>query len=258
MRKQLQIRQFACLSDNYGFLVHDPESGETACIDTPETEAIEAALGETGWRLTQIWNTHWHPDHAGGNAALVARHGATVVGPAEVERIAARPDRVVSGGDVVRLGAHEALVLDVSGHTLGHIAFYFEGQNVIFVGDALFALGCGRLFEGDAAMGWAGLALLAALPPETTVYCAHEYTAANARFAATVETGNAALAERIEEIARLRAEGLPTVPTNIALERATNPFLRADLPELAAAMDLRQAPAHEVYGEIRRRKDVFR
>jgi len=255
---QLQIRQFPCLSDNYGFLVHDLQSGETACIDTPEVEAIEAALAAAGWRLTQIWNTHWHPDHAGGNAALVARHGATVIGPAEVERIAARPDRVVGAGDTVRLGGHEAGVLDVSGHTLGHIAFHFEGENVVFVGDALFALGCGRLFEGDAGMGWAGLARLAQLPADTTVYCAHEYTAANARFAATVETGNAALAARIEDITRLRAQGQPTVPTTLALERATNPFLRADLPELAAAVDLPGAPAHEVYGEIRRRKDVFR
>jgi hydroxyacylglutathione hydrolase len=258
VQRQLQIRQFPCLSDNYGFLIHDPSSGETACIDTPEADAIEAALADAGWRLTQIWNTHWHPDHAGGNAALVARHGARVIGPAEVERIAARPDRVVKGGDVAALGGLEAQVLDVSGHTLGHIAFHFAQENVAFVGDALFALGCGRLFEGDPAMGWAGLSRLAALPPETAIYCAHEYTASNARFAATIETDNAALADRIDAITALRSRGEPTVPTTIALERATNPFLRADLPELAQAVGLTGAPAHEVYGEIRRRKDGFR
>lgn len=258
MPSPLEIRQFPCLEDNYGFLVHDPASGETACIDTPDAAAVEAALAQAGWRLTQIWNTHWHPDHAGGNAALVARHGATVIGPAEVERIASRPDRVVGAGDVVRLGDHAAQVLDVSGHTLGHIAFHFADARVAFAGDALFALGCGRLFEGDAAMGWAGLARLAALPGDTVVYCAHEYTAANARFAATVETGNAALSQRIEEIAALRAAGRPTVPTTIALERATNPFLRADRAEVADAVGMAGAPAPAVYGEVRRRKDVFR
>jgi hydroxyacylglutathione hydrolase len=254
----LQIRQFACLTDNYGFLVHDPASGETACIDTPEADAIEAALAASGWRLTQIWNTHWHPDHAGGNAVLAERHGATVIGPAEVERLAPRPDRVVVAGDTVMLGDHHATVLDVSGHTLGHIAFHFASERIAFVGDALFALGCGRLFEGDAAMGWAGLSRLAALPADTRIYCAHEYTAANARFAATVETGNAALSARIEDIAAARARGKPTVPTSIGLERTTNPFLRADLPELADAVGMAGAPPHEVYGEIRRRKDVFK
>lgn len=250
----LLIRQFPCLSDNYGFLVQEQNSGETAAIDTPDAEAILRELKAAGWRLTQIWNTHWHPDHAGGNARLQAETGAVVIGPAEVARIGAAPDRVVTEGDRVALGAVEARVLDVGGHTLGHIAYVFDSENIAFVGDALFALGCGRLFEGEPAQMWASLSKLAALAPETRIYCAHEYTAANARFALSVDGGNPALRARAEEVVALRAAGRPTVPTTIARELETNPFLRA--PALKAGLGL--ASNVEAFAELRRRKDAFR
>jgi len=247
------VRQFPCLKDNYGFLIHDPGSGETAAVDTPDAGVILAEAEAAGWRITQIWNTHWHPDHAGGNAAIKAATGALVTGPREVERLGAPPDRVVSGGDGVRLGAFEARVIDVGGHTLGHIAYVFDAARLAFVGDSLFALGCGRLFEGTPEQMWASLSRLMALPPETTLYCAHEYTAANARFALSVDGANAALQVRAKEIEGLRAAGRPTVPTTLADELATNPFLRA--PQLKAALGL--ASDVEAFAELRRRKDTF-
>lgn len=251
----IAVRQFPCLNDNYGFLVHDEASGETAAIDTPYADAILAAAEAAGWRVTQIWNTHWHPDHAGGNAALVAATGARVTGPAEVEKAAPAPDRLVAEGDVVALGNSRARVLDVGGHTLGHIAYVFDDDRVAFVGDALFAMGCGRLFEGTAEQMWTSLSKLAALPDETVVYCAHEYTAANARFALSVDGDNEALRERAAEVERLRANGSPTVPTRIDLEKQTNPFLRA--PLLKKGIGLADAPDHAAFAELRRRKDTF-
>lgn len=252
----LQIHQFPCLSDNYGLLVHEPESGATAAIDTPDAEEILRQAAAKGWRITDIWNTHWHPDHAGGNAAIKAATGATVTGPAEVERIGTAPDRIVGEGDVVQLGKAKARVLDVGGHTLGHVAFVFDADNIAFVGDALFALGCGRLFEGTPQQMWASLSKLAALPEQTTLYCAHEYTQSNARFAVTVDAENAALAARVAEINRLRSEGKATVPMTLAQERATNPFLRA--PLLKAALGLPGAQDWEAFAEVRRRKDEFK
>lgn len=247
----LQIHQFPCLSDNYGFLIHDPATGATAAIDTPDAEEIQRQADAKGWRISDIWNTHWHPDHAGGNAAIKAATGAAVTGPAEVERIGQAPDRIVGEGDVVKLGAMEARVLDVGGHTLGHIAYVFDAAKVAFVGDALFALGCGRLFEGTAQQMWTSLQKIAALPDDATLYCAHEYTLSNARFAASVDGANAALKTRIGEIERLRAAGEPTVPMRLAEEKATNPFLRAPvlLPALAD---------WEAFAEIRKRKDAFK
>ena len=246
----LQIHQFPCLADNYGFLLHDPASGATAAIDTPDADEILRQAASKGWTITDVWNTHWHPDHAGGNAAIKAA-GARVTGPAEVERIGAAPDRIVDEGDQVTLGAHAARVLDVGGHTLGHIAYVFDDANVAFVGDALFALGCGRLFEGTPQQMWASLQKLAALPRDATLYCAHEYTLSNARFAASVDGANPALQTRIAEIERLRAANQPTVPMRLADEIATNPFLRAPqlLPELAD---------WEAFAEIRKRKDSFK
>ncbi|MBV8593540.1 MAG: hydroxyacylglutathione hydrolase, partial [Caulobacteraceae bacterium] len=182
----VEIRQFACLADNYGFLVRDAATGATATIDTPDPGAILAALEQSGWTLDFIFNTHWHPDHAGGNAEVKAATGAVVVGPAEVAKIAPI-DKVVSGGDRVRLGDTSFEVLDVGGHTLGHIAYVDRESGTAFVGDSLFALGCGRLFEGDAEQMWASLGRLVALPDATKVYCAHEYTAANAKFALSVD-----------------------------------------------------------------------
>ncbi len=246
----LTVRQFSCLSDNYGFLVRDDATGKVACIDTPDADAIRAELAKAGWTLDLILNTHWHPDHAGGNEALKAATGCTVAGPAEVSRIAA-PDRVVAHGDHVMLGETRFEVIDTGGHTLGHVTFFDAADHIAFVGDTLFALGCGRLFEGDAAQMWASLQRITDLPDDTTVYCAHEYTASNARFALSVDD-SAALKARTEDIFAARERNEPTVPTTIALEKATNPFLRAPLlrPDIAD-------PA-QAFGAVRAAKDAFK
>jgi hydroxyacylglutathione hydrolase len=252
----LQIHQFPCLEDNYGFLIHDPASGATATIDTPDAEEIMRQAAAKGWRITDIWNTHWHPDHAGGNAAIKEKTGAKVTGPGEVERIGQAPDRIVAQGDVVELGGLSARVLDVGGHTLGHIAYVFDADKAAFVGDAIFALGCGRIFEGSAEQMWASLQKIAALPDDTTLYCAHEYTQSNARFALSVDGDNQALRARADEIARLRAANKPTVPMTLRLEKQTNPFLRA--PQLKAAIGLPNAADWEAFAEVRKRKDIFK
>jgi hydroxyacylglutathione hydrolase len=252
----LQIHQFPCLEDNYGFLVHDSQSGATATIDTPDAAEILRQADLKGWRITDVWNTHWHPDHAGGNAEIKANTGARVTGPAEVERIGQAPDRIVTEGDTVTLGASSARVLDVGGHTLGHIAYVFDNDKVGFVGDALFAMGCGRLFEGTAQQMWASLSKIAALPDDATLYCAHEYTQSNARFAIAVDPDNATLQARVAEVNALRAQGKPTVPMTLSVEKATNPFLRA--PLLKAAIGLAAAQDWEAFGEVRKRKDNFK
>ncbi|MGE0045934.1 MAG: hydroxyacylglutathione hydrolase [Hyphomonadaceae bacterium] len=252
----LIIHQFPCLEDNYGFLVHDPQSGETTTIDTPDADAILRELDAKGWRLTQVWNTHWHPDHAGGNAELKAKTGCRVTGPAEVERIGQAPDRIIAHGDSVTLGSTEARVIDVGGHTLGHIAYHVPSQSVAFVGDSLFSLGCGRMFEGTPPQFWDSLQRIAALPDETTLYCAHEYTASNARFALSVDPDNPTLKARAAEIERLRAAGQPTVPMTLAAEKAANPFLRA--PVLRRQLNLDAANDAEAFAELRKRKDNFR
>ncbi|HQT53437.1 MAG TPA: hydroxyacylglutathione hydrolase [Phenylobacterium sp.] len=243
------VHQFPCLSDNYGFLVRDDATGLAACIDTPDAPAILAELAKLGWKLDLILNTHWHPDHAGGNAAIKAATRATVVGPAEVERLTP-VDRQVAGGDTVQLGETRFAVIESGGHTLGHIAFHDAADKVAFVGDTLFTLGCGRLFEGTPAQMWDSLARLAALPDDTAVYCAHEYTASNARFALSVDT-SPELKARAEAIFAARERGELTVPTTIGLEKATNPFLRA--PLLRPGM----AP-HEAFGAVRAAKDAFK
>lgn len=254
----LQIHMFPCLDDNYGFLIHDEASGLTATIDTPDGDEIMAQAKARGWKVDEIWNTHWHPDHAGGNAVIENIMGATSLGPSEVHERIVPISRIVVPGDIVSLGDSHARVIDVGGHTLGHIAFAFDADKVAFVGDALFALGCGRLFEGSAAQAWESLCRLMALPDETTIYCAHEYTASNARFCATIEQDNVALQDRIADITAKRAIGTPTVPTTIGLERATNPFVRADMEGVRAALNMHNAPANEVFGEVRRRKDNFK
>jgi hydroxyacylglutathione hydrolase len=230
----LTVRQFPCLSDNYGFLIRDEATGLAACIDTPDAKAILAQLDKLGWTLALIMNTHWHPDHAGGNAEVKAATGALVVGPAEVERISP-VDRLVKDGDGVELGQTRFEVMDTGGHTLGHITYFDAEDQIAFVGDTLFALGCGRLFEGTAQQMWKSLSRLAALPDETAVYCAHEYTASNARFALTVDD-NPLLKTRAEEVFAARERGEPTVPTTIAREKATNPFLRAGGADAFAAV----------------------
>jgi hydroxyacylglutathione hydrolase len=250
----LQIHQFPCLSDNYGFLAHEPDSGATATIDTPDADEILRQAASKGWRITDIWNTHWHPDHAGGNAAIKSATGARVTGPAEVERIGQAPDRVVAEGDRVELGRATARVADVGGHTLGHIAYLFDAEKIGFVGDALFSMGCGRLFEGTPQQMWTSLSKLAALPRDTTLYCAHEYTESNARFALSVDADNADLQARVTEVKRLRSQGKPTVPMTLDLELRTNPFLRA--PALKQAIGLTSDV--EAFAELRRRKDNFK
>lgn len=253
----LAIRQFPCLTDNYGFLVRDLASGAVAAIDTPDPDAINAALAEAGWTLTHILNTHHHADHAGGNLALKARWNCHIVGPrGEAAKIPGL-DEAVSEGEFVRLGASAARVFDTPGHTLGHIVYWFEAAGAAFVGDTLFALGCGRLFEGTPSQMWASLGTIAALPDHTRLFCAHEYTQANARFALSVDADNAALVARAAEIDRLRAVGLPTVPTTVALERATNPFLRADTRSLKTSAGISHLAGSAAFAEIRRRKDVF-
>ena len=250
----IEIQQFACLSDNYGYLVHDPASGETACIDTPDADAYLREAVMRSWRITQIWNTHWHPDHAGGNAAIKAATGCTIHGPAEVA--AHFPlDHVLTDGDGVMLGKHRAAVIDVGGHTNGHIAYHIADSAIAFVGDALFALGCGRMFEGTAPQFWASLSRLKALPRGTTMYCAHEYTASNARFASHADPDNAALAEYLTEITARRAAGKPTVPFTLERELATNPFLRADQPDIQARWG--GAEPFETFAALRAAKDTF-
>jgi hydroxyacylglutathione hydrolase len=231
----LDIRLFPCLSDNYGLLVRDADTGVVATIDTPDAAAILAALDESGWgRLDLILNTHWHPDHTQGNAALKAATGCEIVGPEEVRR-AAPIDRIVAGGDIVRLGQTRLEVTEAPGHTLGHIVYRSPTDGQAFVGDVLFPLGCGRLFEGTPAQMWTSLQSLAAWPDETVVWCAHEYTAANARFALTRDD-RPVMAARAAEIFAMRERGEPTVPTTIGAEKAFNPFLRAgDADAFAAA-----------------------
>lgn len=223
----LQIVRIPALSDNYIWLVHDPASDETMVVDPAEAAPVLAEADRRGWKIGQIWNTHWHPDHTGGNAAIKEATGAVVSGPAaEAARIPTL-DVELSEGDTVRLGDHVATVFETPGHTAGHIVFHLPSDAVIFTGDTLFAMGCGRLFEGDAAQMFANMQRLAALPPETTVYCAHEYTQSNGRFALAAEPDNAATSERMTTVDAVRARGEPTVPTSIADELATNPFLRA-------------------------------
>ena len=253
----LQVHQFPCRSDNYGFLAHDPEQGLTACIDTPDADAINAGLEQKGWRLTHILNTHHHGDHTGANLPLKERWGCTIVGAAnDAERIPGIDVRVADG-DTYAFGSLSAEVFEVPGHTTGHIAYYFASENIAFVGDTLFALGCGRLFEGTPEMMWNSLQKLMALPDDTVIYCAHEYTQSNAEFAITVEPGNTQLVARMKEIEALRAQNLPTVPTTIGLERATNPFVRPMSEDLQATIGLSGADLVSVFAETRKRKDNF-
>jgi len=226
MAGALLIQAVPVLNDNYVWLIHDPASGETAAVDPSVGPPVLDAAEARGWPITQVLNTHWHPDHTGGNQAIHAATGALVTGPEEVRRVY-QPDRVVGKGDRVTLGSWEADVWAIPAHTAGHIAYYFERASAVFVGDTLFAMGCGRLFEGTAAQMHANLQRLAALPEDVRVYCGHEYTLANARFAVTVEPDNQALADRLRRVEAARDRGEVTLPTTIGEERATNPFMRA-------------------------------
>eukprot|EP01063_Lacrimia_lanifica_P040261 TRINITY_DN9076_c0_g1_i2.p1 TRINITY_DN9076_c0_g1~~TRINITY_DN9076_c0_g1_i2.p1 ORF type:complete len:254 (+),score=101.03 TRINITY_DN9076_c0_g1_i2:87-848(+) len=246
-----------CLSDNYGWLVHCRATGCTASVDTPDAGPLAAALDTKGWRLTHILNTHHHHDHVGGNEALVRKYGCRVVGfGKDAARIPGITD-FVHEGDEVAVGNLKAAVIETPGHTTGHIVYHFPADKALFSGDTLFSMGCGRLFEGTPAMMHASLAKLKALPQETQVYCAHEYTAANARFAATVDPGNPALAARIEEVQALRAAGEATIPTTIGGELQTNPFLRWDDTGVQAAVGLEGGDAVSVFAKVRALKDSF-
>ena len=237
----IEIVCIPVLSDNYVWLVHEHNSGATMVVDPAVAAPIVAEAAARGWRITDIWNTHWHPDHTGGNAEIKAATGCTITGPAaEAERIPTL-DVQVKGGDVVRLGAIEATVIDVPAHTAGHIAYYLANEAAAFVGDTLFAMGCGRLFEGTAAQMFENMAKLATLPDATMVYCAHEYTQSNGRYALVAEPENRALIARMTQVDAARMRGEATVPTTIGDEKATNPFMRAtsveQLAERRAAKD---------------------
>jgi len=254
----LDVHLIPALADNYIYLIRDPETGVVGVVDPAEAPPVNAALDRLGWRLSWILNTHHHADHTAGNRDLKARWHAKVIGPAaDRDRI---PDIDIAHGDGegFSFGRRPVTVFDVPGHTSGHIAFWFSDADALFCGDTLFALGCGRLFEGTPAQMWASLLKLRALPDGTKVYCGHEYTASNARFAVHIDPGNAALAARADEVDRLRLADRPTIPSTIGLEKATNPFLRADDPDFAAALGLPGAAPSTVFAEIRRAKDHFR
>ena len=253
-----EIVQVLCLKDNYVALLHDAAAHATACIDACDAAPILAALAEKGWALTDILVTHHHADHVQGIPALKARFpGARVVAPAKEAGKIGGVDLVVGEGDTVKVGGLAAKVIETPGHTAGHINYWFAAEKLLFSGDTLFALGCGRVFETPLGTMWRSLEKLAALPPDTQVYCGHEYTQANARFALSVEPGNTMLQERARVIDALRAHGAATVPSTIELELATNPFLRAARPEMAAALGMAGADPAKIFAELRGRKDRF-
>lgn len=251
------IELFLCRTDNFGVLLHDPDTGRTAAIDAPEVEAVEAALTRRGWRLTDILVTHHHEDHVAGIEALKASYGCRVVAAkADAHRIPAVDETVEEGGSV-SVGSFVAKIFDTPGHTVGHIAYYFPEQKLLFAADTLFSLGCGRLFEGTPAQMWASLLKLRALPDDTALYCGHEYTLSNARFAVTVDPTNEDLAKRARQVAAQRAEHKFTLPVLLGAEKRENPFLRADVPAVAKAVGLEGADAATVFAELRERKNNF-
>ena len=238
----IQIHLFPCLSDNYGILVHDPASGRTASIDTPDGEEIARQCKVRGWSLTEIWNTHWHPDHTGGNMRLKARFGVQIYGPGRIEGRIPGIDTKLGEGDTFDFGAHSVRVMETPGHTTEHIVFYLEAAGACFVGDTLFTLGCGRLFEGTPEQMWESFDKILSLPEETKLYCAHEYTLSNAKFAVTVDSDLPELQAVIATYESMRKRGEPTVPTTVAIERKTNPFwLAGNAEELGRRRALKDA-----------------
>jgi hydroxyacylglutathione hydrolase len=252
-----ETKLFLCLKDNYGVLIHDPDSGATASIDAPEAAPIEAALKATGWTLSDILVTHHHHDHTGGIAELKAKHRCRVVAPRGEAAKIPQVDETVGEGDTVKVGKLTAKVIETPGHTLGHIAYWFPKDHLAFVGDTLFSIGCGRVIEGTPEMMWRSLVKLRDLPNETLIYCGHEYTAANIRFALSIDENNPVLEARDAQVQRLIAEGEPTIPVTIGDEKLANPFLRADVPDLAVDIGMAGRPAAEVFAEVRARKNKF-
>jgi hydroxyacylglutathione hydrolase len=252
-----QTRLFPCRSDNYGVLLHDPETGATAAIDAPEAAPIEAALEATGWKLTDILVTHHHADHTDGIMALKDKYKCRVVAPAAEAAKIPGVDETVREGDKVTVGKLTANVIETPGHTSGHITFWFHGDKLAFAGDTLFAIGCGRVIEGTMPMMWKSLLKLRDLPDDTQVYCGHEYTAANIKFAKTIEPNNKALLAREAQATQQLAKGEPTIPVTIGDEKKANVFLRADVPEVAASLGMAGKPAADVFAEIRERKNKF-
>jgi hydroxyacylglutathione hydrolase len=252
-----ETRLFLCLKDNYGVLLHDPTTGATAAIDAPEAAPVEKALADTGWRLTDILVTHHHGDHTAGIAALKQKHGCRVVAPRKEAQKIENIDVTVREGDVVQVGSLVGRVIETPGHTAGHISYWFKEDKLAFVGDTLFSAGCGRVIEGTPDMMWTSLLKIRNLPPDTQVFCGHEYTAANVNFALTIEPKNPALRSRAEQVVRLVEGGRPTIPTTIQQEKSYNPFLRADLHSLASALDMEGAPPAQVFAAVRARKDKF-
>ena len=250
-----EIRTFPCLSDNFGYLVHDAATKATASIDAPEAAAIIKALEREGWTLTDILITHHHHDHVGGVAELKQKYGCRVIAPRDKTTKIANVDLRVGNGDVVKVGNLLARVLETPGHTLDHISYVFDNDKALFAADTLFSIGCGRVFEGNYPMMWDSLLKLRALPDDFRLYCGHEYTAANVKFALTVDSDDPALKARAEQVAKLRAENEPTIPSLLGEEKKANVFLRADDPVIAAKLHMKGASAPDVFGELRERKN---
>ena len=250
-----EIRIFPCLSDNFGYLIHDPATRATASIDAPEAAPILKALEREGWTLTDILVTHHHGDHVGGIKELKQKYNCRVVAPHDKSAQIADVDLRVAQGDVIKVGSLLARVLETPGHTLDHISYVFDDEHAVFAADTLFSIGCGRVFEGTYPMMWDSLLKLRALPDDFKLYCGHEYTAANVKFALGIEPNNEALKARAEEVAKLRAAGQPTVPTLLGDEKKANVFLRADEPSVAASVRMKDRSAAEVFGELRERKN---
>ncbi|MFK7763279.1 MAG: hydroxyacylglutathione hydrolase [Roseobacter sp.] len=253
----LEIVTIPCLSDNYAFLLHDTQSGATALVDVPQATPILAELKAKNWSLTEVWITHHHPDHVQGLADILAEHPAKVRGATKDAHRLPSLDFAHTDEDRFTFAGHEVQVMDVSGHTVGHIAYYVSAAHAVFTADSLMALGCGRLFEGSAEQMWKSLSRLATLPAHTIVCSGHEYTAANARFALTIDPDNAELISRAADINAKTSAGVPTVPSTLALELATNPFLRAADKNIRTGLTLENATDAEVFAEIRARKDAF-
>jgi len=250
-----EIRTFTCLSDNFGYLVHDPATKATASIDAPEAGPIIKALEREGWTLTDILITHHHGDHVGGIAELKRKYGCRVVAPHDKTTRIANVDLRVANGDVAKVGNLLARVLETPGHTLDHISYVFDADKALFAADTLFSIGCGRVFEGNHAMMWESLLKLRALPDDFRLYCGHEYTASNVKFALTVDGDNPALQARAAEVAKLRADNKPTIPALLGEEKKANVFLRADDPQVAVKLHMKGSNASDVFGELRERKN---